>query len=49
MQASPTASLGSILLYARSLDCSFVLFDVDGDTIEGFETFDEAGDLQTGE
>ena len=40
-------SVARILFYARSLGCSFVLFDVDGDVIEGFETLDEAGDLQT--
>jgi hypothetical protein len=35
-------SVGRLLAYARhELGCSFVLFDVDGDVLDGFETYDE--------
>jgi hypothetical protein len=33
-------SVGRLLAYARhELGCSFVLFDVDGDVLDGFETY----------
>ena len=35
-------SVGRLLAYARhELGCSFVLFDVDGDVLDGFATYDE--------
>jgi hypothetical protein len=35
-------SAARLLAYARhELGCSFVLFDVDGDVLDGFATYDE--------
>src|SRR5258707_9323902 len=35
-------SVGRLRAYARhELGCSFVLFDVDGDVLHGFETYEE--------
>ena len=35
-------SVAGLLAYARhELGCSFVLFDVDGDVLDGFKTYDE--------
>lgn len=35
-------SVGRLLAYARhELQCSFVLFDADGDVLDGFETYPE--------
>jgi|HubBroStandDraft_6_1064221.scaffolds.fasta_scaffold1384051_1 hypothetical protein len=35
-------SVGRLLAYARhELGCSFVLFDVDVDVLDGFATYDE--------
>jgi hypothetical protein len=39
-------SVGRLLAYAHhELGCSFVLFDVDGDVLDGFETYHEPVDI----
>ncbi|HEV8029655.1 MAG TPA: hypothetical protein VGP42_01420 [Stellaceae bacterium] len=40
-------SVGRLLAYARhDLGCSFVLFDVDGDVLDGFDTYESEEPLQ---
>jgi hypothetical protein len=40
-------SVGRLLAHARhELGCSFVLFDLDGDVLDGFETYDEPVDIE---
>jgi hypothetical protein len=39
-------SVTSLLAYARhELGCSFVLFDVEGDVVDGFETYEEPANI----